>query len=428
MKETPMKTRFAVLIFVIVSLTLSGSTTAAQEPLIVFAAASLADAFEEIAVEFQAQQGVEVLYNFGGSPTLAGQLAEGAPADVFASANARQMQVAQEAGRIGGTPRTFVRNRLVVIVPASNPAGIESLRDLANDGVLLVVAAPDVPVRDYTNTMLDRLAADPGYGEAYREAVIANIVSEEEDVRAVAARVSLNEADAGIVYTSDVTPDIADQVIMIDVPDQVNTIAAYPIAITSDSANPELAQAFVDFVLSDAGQSILTSWNFISARIPDVPYVVTLPTDGTLAIGGQVLNPYTLTADTLRADFTPRTESVSYLSGEETVSATYTGALLWEVIGAAQPNFNPDVPNDRLSTFILVTGSDGYQAVLAWAEIDPEFVGTPILLAYDQDAAPIDDERGPIRLVVPGDARGGRYVAGVVDIRLFDAPAPDNME
>ncbi|MBZ0300711.1 MAG: molybdate ABC transporter substrate-binding protein, partial [Anaerolineae bacterium] len=231
--------------------TLSVSAQSSQT-LVVFAASSLTDAFEEIGTAFQAAQpGVKVLFSFGGSSALATQLAEGAPADVFASANTRQMQVAQEAGRISGSPLTFAKNRLVLIVPADNPANIQSLRDLANPGVRLVVAAPAVPVRDYTDVMLDRLAADPNYGEEYRQAVVANIVSEEDNVRQVAAKVALGEADAGTVYISDVTPDIADQVIAIPIPDDLNTIATYPIAVTDDSALPELAQTFVDFVRSE---------------------------------------------------------------------------------------------------------------------------------------------------------------------------------
>lgn len=239
--------------------------TIAQEEvtLTVFAAASLTDAFEEIATHFEAAHpGVEVVFNFAGSSDLAAQLAEGAPADVFASANTRQMTAAQDAGRIAGEPRIFARNRLVLIVPADNPAGIESLADLADGGILLVVAAEGVPVRDYTNTMLDNLAAD--LGEDYREAVLNNIVSEEANVRQVAAKVALGEADAGIVYRSDVTPDLAAQVIALPIPDEYNTLATYPIAVISDSEQPALAQAFVDEVRSLRGQLILTRWGLIT--------------------------------------------------------------------------------------------------------------------------------------------------------------------
>ena len=264
-----MKVKSLTLILIAALLALPWRSAQARDEqiLTVFAAASLTNAFEEIATAFEAEYpGVDVVFNFGGSSTLATQLAEGAPADVFASANTAQMNVARDAGRIAGPVRTFAKNRLVIIVPADNPASVQSLHDLAEPGLLLVVAAPDVPVRDYTDTMLERLAADPDYGEEYRQAVIANIVSEESDVRHVAAKVALGEADAGVVYRSDVTPDIAADVRTVPIPDAYNTIATYPIAITEDTAQPELAQAFVDVVLSDAGQDTLVRWGFISVR------------------------------------------------------------------------------------------------------------------------------------------------------------------
>lgn len=237
----------------------------ARDELIVFAAASLTDAFEAIGVAFEAENpDVDVLFNFAGSSTLAAQLIQGAPADVFASANNAQMTVAVEGGEVMGVPVTFALNRLVVIVPADNPANIQSLDDLATPGVRLILAAPDVPVRVYADTMLQRMAEDPAYGEAYRAAVMNNLVSEEPNVRQVAAKVALGEAEAGVVYLSDVTPDIAQDVLLLPIPDAYNTIASYPIAVTSDQ---ELAQAFVDFVLSDAGQEILVEWGFVSVRV-----------------------------------------------------------------------------------------------------------------------------------------------------------------
>lgn len=412
-----------LILLALLVLMLSGILPAGAQDaqtLTVFAASSLTDAFGEIAEQFKAEHaGVEVTFNFGGSSTLATQLSEGAPADVFASANNKQMQVAQDAKRIAGKPVTFVKNRLVLIVPADNPANILTLHDLANDGVKLVVAAEGVPVRDYTNTMLDRLAADANYGEDYKTAVLANVVSEEDNVRQVSAKVSLGEADAGLVYLSDVTPDIQDQVMRIAIPDALNTIATYPIALTDNAADPELAQAFVDYVVSDAGQDILEKWNFIPARIPELATTITLSADGTAMLDGQVLNALTLTADDLKNNFTSQTADVTYKSGEETVTASFTGVKLWDVLGAAQPNYNADVKNDKLSQYLVVTGSDGYQAVIALGEIDPDFGNQPVLLAYEQDGQPIE---GGLRLVVPGDARGGRYVSGVVNISLRDAP------
>jgi molybdate transport system substrate-binding protein len=276
------KTAIAVLIVVLViawrTASMASEPThvqATQKPtLTVFAAASLTDAFDEIGEAFEEANGVEIVFNFGSSSTLAAQLAEGAPADVFASANTRQMDVVREAGRIDGQPQPFAKNRLVIAVPADNPGNILSLRDLARPGILLVVAASNVPVRDYTDTMLERLAAAPDFGEQYRQAVLDNIVSEEDNVRQVVAKVALGEADAGIVYQSDITPDIAEEVSAVAIPDGYNSIAAYPIAIIDDAPNPQLAQAFVDYILSDEGQDTLVQWGFISVRSPE-----SLPTD-----------------------------------------------------------------------------------------------------------------------------------------------------
>ncbi len=241
---------------------------AAEDELTVFAASSLADAFEEMAEAFEAgHPGTRVVLNFGSSSQLAAQLAEGAAADVFASANADQMNTAAEAGRIDATPVPFVTNRLVVITPADNPARIESLADLARPGVRLLLAAPGVPVREYSDQLIAALAADPAYGAEFAEGVYANLASEEENVRQAAAKIALGEADAGIVYASDVTPDLAGQVRRIDVPDQYNVAATYPIARVAGSARPELAQEFIDFVLSEEGQDILLRWGFGPAPV-----------------------------------------------------------------------------------------------------------------------------------------------------------------
>ncbi|MCB9449842.1 MAG: molybdate ABC transporter substrate-binding protein [Anaerolineaceae bacterium] len=391
----------------------------AEGELVVFAAASLTDAYEAIATAFEeVHPGVNILFNFGGSSTLATQLIQGAPADVFASANTQQMVVAIEGGRIAGTPRTFAKNRLVVIVPADNPAPIQSLHDLANPGVHLILAAPEVPVRTYTDIMLDRMALDPAYGDDYRGAVLGNIVSEEPNVRQVSAKIALGEADAGIVYRSDITPDIANQVIMLPIPDPFNTIATYPIALTNDTAYPELAAQFVDFVLSDAGQDILVAWGLISVRIPPLPDTVTLPNDGTLRVDGQVLNPLSLTANSLRADYATQTVVAAF------TGTPFTGVLLWDVITAAQPNLNADVPDDQLSLFIVVTGADGAQVTFSWGEIDPAYGGQPVIVAYTENGNAITDAQGGMRLVVPNDRQAGRSLRGIVNISLRDAPPP----
>ncbi|MBZ0282215.1 MAG: molybdate ABC transporter substrate-binding protein [Anaerolineae bacterium] len=262
-----MKYRFYLLALVLIAtLTFGLRSSEAQETqtLTVFAAASLTDAFTEIAANFQTENSdVEIVFNFANSSALAAQLSEGAPADIFASANQRQMQVAIDGERIAEPTAIFARNRLVVVVPADNPANIQTLNDLAKPGLLLILVASGAPIRDYTDAMLEMMAVDPAYGEDYREAVLENIVSEEDNVRQVTAKVALGEADAGIVYLSDITPDVNEAVIHLPIPDAFNTIATYPIGITTDSPNPELAQAFVDYILSDSGQAVLLDWNFL---------------------------------------------------------------------------------------------------------------------------------------------------------------------
>lgn len=238
----------------------SGAQTEANnsQQVVVFAASSLTDAFNELAEEFQGQnEGIEVVFNYGGSSQLAAQLTEGAAADVFASANATQMQNVIDNGRIAaGTEEMFVSNRLTIVVPDDNPAGIAALEDLAQPDVQLILAVEGVPVRQYTDEIVAVMDAD------FQQQFYGNLVSEEENVRQVSAKVALGEADAGIVYTSDVTPDTAAQVQQITIPEAQNVIATYPIAPLADAPHPELAQRFIEFVLSTEGQAILARWGF----------------------------------------------------------------------------------------------------------------------------------------------------------------------
>lgn len=243
----------------------SASSATQGKSLTVFAAASLTEAFGEIGQQFEQQHGTKVTFNFAGSQQLSQQLAQGAEADVFASANRQEMQNAITSGSvISGTEQIFVRNRLVVIVPKDNPGQISQLQDLARSGLKLVFAAEQVPVGGYTQQALARMSADPAFGADFGTQVNANVVSQEQNVKSVVTKVSLGEADVGVVYTSDVTPAVSDTIASVAIPDTFNQIAAYPIAPTSNPpAGQELAQQFVDFVLSAEGQSILGRYNFI---------------------------------------------------------------------------------------------------------------------------------------------------------------------
>ncbi len=231
--------------------------------LVVFTAASLTDAFTEIGQRFEAKYpGVKVVFNFAGSQQLAQQLGQGARADVFASANTTQMKVAIQAGRVASSGQVFAHNRLIVVYPADNPASIQGLGDLTKPGLSLVLAAEAVPVGQYSRTVLDRISQDPAFDPSFKERVLANVVSYEENVRAVFSKVVLGEADAGIVYASDVATARAARIGHIEIPDTLNTMADYPIAVVSDSAKPNLAERFIDFVLSAGGQATLAGYGF----------------------------------------------------------------------------------------------------------------------------------------------------------------------
>ncbi|MEX1254093.1 MAG: molybdate ABC transporter substrate-binding protein [Dehalococcoidia bacterium] len=233
----------------------------------VFAAASLTDPFNEIGDAFEAANpDVGVTFQFAGSPALQTQLAEGARADVLATADESNLEAALDAGLVIDAAQPFARNKLAIIVPADNPASIESCLDLANDGLKLVLAAEEVPAGNYARQSIDLMAQDPTAGAGFSERVLANVVSNEPNVKAVVTKVQLGEADAGIAYVTDVTPDVAADITVIEIPDDMNVIAVYPVAVTSEAAEPEIAAAFIEFVLSDEGQAILRQHGFLRVK------------------------------------------------------------------------------------------------------------------------------------------------------------------
>jgi molybdate transport system substrate-binding protein len=226
----------------------------------VFAAASLTDAFTEIGQNFEAANpGVTVTFNFAGSQALRTQIEEGAPADVFASANQTEMEALVMSEYVAqAAPQVFLNNKLVVILPADNPAALARLEDLARSGIKLVFAAEAVPVGKYARQALDRMNAQ--FGDDFKDRVLANVLSNEDNVKQVVAKVQLGEADAGIVYTSDAVA--APEVKTIDIPAELNVIAEYPIATLAQSANQALADTFIAYVLSEDGQAVLQKWGF----------------------------------------------------------------------------------------------------------------------------------------------------------------------
>ena len=257
-------------LIVIMILLLSGMGSRAQDDagrLTIFAATSLTDVFEALRDAFLADNPqAEILLNFSSSSTLAAQLMQGAPADIFASANEAQMDLVVETGLIAAeSVEIFAHNQLVVIAPAANPAEIGAVQDLANDSLLLVLAAPGTPIRAYSDAMLRSYADD--YGDGFFERVIANLVSEESNVRQVVTRVALGEADAGIVYQSDAIGGVSADLHIIPVDSAHNQLAAYPIAPMSSAADPLLAQRFIDFALSEAAQPIFDAYGFCTPAI-----------------------------------------------------------------------------------------------------------------------------------------------------------------
>jgi len=216
----------------------------------VFAGSSLNDAFKKAGDHVKVRNpGTDFTFNFGSSSTLAAQIINLAPADVFASADETSMRKIVDAKLNDGTPAIFVGNRLQIAVAAGNPKGIAGLADLAKPGLIVVLAAPTVPAGKYAVESLQKAG------------VTVKVASQEVDVRAVLNKVTLGEADAGIVYVTDVRSAGA-KVTGVDIPEQHQVIARYPIAVVKETKNRRLAKAYVDYLLSDDGQKMLAEFGF----------------------------------------------------------------------------------------------------------------------------------------------------------------------
>ena len=236
----------------VVVLGVAGCGGNASREVLVSAAASLTDAFAEVESAFEdANPGVDVVLNLGSSSSLREQILEGAPADVFASANTSNMDQVVTGGEAAGEPTTFALNLLQIAVPAGNPAGITGLQDFAKEELLIGLCAEEVPCGDFGRQAL----ANAG--------VIAAIDTNEPDVRALLTKIEAGELDAGITYVTDVL-SAGGAVEGIVIPDDVNVVAAYPIVALTSAPNPDGATAFVAFVLSAPGQAILASYGFTS--------------------------------------------------------------------------------------------------------------------------------------------------------------------
>ena len=232
-----------------------GSTAASNSDAVggsitVFAAASLSGAFEPIGDAFETTHpDVSVTFSFAASSELAAQITEGAPADVFASADQTNMAKLADAGVQAGAARVFATNSLEIIVAPGNPLGIDGVADLVEPSLIVVTCAPEVPCGTYSEQIFENAG------------VIVTPDSYEENVKAVVNKVVLGEADAGIAYATDVLA-AGDDATGVEIPAEINAVAEYPIVVTADAPNPTAADAFVEFVSGDEAQQILSKLGF----------------------------------------------------------------------------------------------------------------------------------------------------------------------
>lgn len=230
--------------------TTTGPTAENAEAITVFAAASLKATFTELGTQFEsAHPGTTVEFNFAGSSDLVAQITQGAPADVFASADTANMDKAVTAGAVSGEPENFATNTLTIVTESGNPKGITSFADLARPGLNVVVCAPQVPCGNATVRIETATGVD------------ITQVSEESSVTDVLGKVTSGQADAGLVYVTDATT-AGDKVTALPFPESADAVNTYPIALLEDSRNPELASKFVEYVTGDEARVVFAEAGF----------------------------------------------------------------------------------------------------------------------------------------------------------------------
>jgi len=234
-----------------------------QKEIIIFTAASLTGAFSEIGGIFENETGIHVVFNFDGSQALRTQIENGAYADVFASANKKQMNALKNSRLMNNSSIIiFAKNKISLIVPKDNPAKIKSLSDLAKPGIKIIMGTKDVPVGDYALQIIDKLGNDSSYGLDYKAKVLSNVISQETTVNYVVTKVALGEADVGFAYVSDVTEDLSSKVDKIEIPDEYNIIAEYPMGLLQESEFPAEGIKFMNLVISNEGTAVLEKYGF----------------------------------------------------------------------------------------------------------------------------------------------------------------------
>lgn len=259
-----------LLVTLMLALQTVGCATAASAParsrreVIVFAASSLTDVLTDAKAQVERRSPeLRVTINFGASSVLRTQLEQGARADLLITADDRQMRLAADRQLLAGQPTVVASNRLVIIVPAKNPGNVAAPIDLARPGLRVVTTSNDVPIGHYARQSLASMDRDPAFGADFSARVQANVVSEETNVRAVLAKIQLGEGDAAIVYNSDVTAGVRDQLRVIPIPDAFNVAARYPAALLANGQNQAGARALLDYLVSPDGQADFKRFGFL---------------------------------------------------------------------------------------------------------------------------------------------------------------------
>ncbi|TDX52710.1 molybdate ABC transporter substrate-binding protein [Orenia marismortui] len=245
----------------------SKSTANSNEPITIriMAAASLTEVFNDLKAEFEKEyDDIKLEINYAGSQALYSQITSGVTSDIFASANIKYMNQLDEANMVA-KPTIFARNKLVIVVSKQTQVEINGIKDLLQDGISIVIADKSVPVGRYTVQMLNKQNDNPQLSANYKEKFFAAVVSKELDVKSVLAKVELGEADAGVVYKTDANASDKDKVKVVNIKDQYNVIATYPIAPLKgiNSEHQEAAAKFLDYLYSQEGGKILEGRGFI---------------------------------------------------------------------------------------------------------------------------------------------------------------------
>ena len=241
----------------LLALALIGCQGESSDELTVYAAASLTDAFEELGAAYTAESGVTVILSFDASSALRAQITEGAPADVFASADLANPQALADEGLTDGDLAVFARNALTIVTPTDSDA-VDDWTDLATPGLLIIAAGEDVPITQYAEELISNLASQADAPEGFADAYAANIASREDNVRAVLAKIEVGEGDAAIVYETDAAS--SDAVTAVAVPEDANVLAEYGVVTLAEAAAG--AADFAAWLLEETAQAILASHGF----------------------------------------------------------------------------------------------------------------------------------------------------------------------